>query len=659
MENEEIQSDMHNHFHNDNHEHNHEHHHHEEHDSKNQLKKIIITIILFIFSVIIEKYFKIDFVYIYLFNLLIYLYIGFDVLKEALESLSNKECLDENFLMSIATIGALTIGFLPNTEHMYKEAVFVMLFYSIGEFFESLVDKKTTNALNNIMKIKPDIAFIIENGNRKEVNPEDVKINDIIDILPGEKIPLDGKIIEGSSTINQSMVTGESVPIKADINDNVCSGTINLTGNIKVKVTKVFSESTANKIIELVKNADENKSKSEKFITKFARVYTPIVCLLALFIGIIPTIVLSLIDTNTFFNLQIFSGWLVRALTFLVVSCPCALVISVPIAFFGTICSATKKGILIKGSNYIDTLSNIKTIVLDKTGTLTEGVFEVTCVHPNKITENELLHLTYHVENYSNHPIANSLKNIHQKDDCVVSDVTELAGFGIKANVNGSTIYVGNEKLMNQNNIEIPKCEHKGTTIIHVANENEYLGHIVISDKIKNDTNTAISNFSKLKINSVVLSGDKHDAVEQICMKLGIIEFYSELLPKDKVLKLEEILNNTSEKEKVAYIGDGINDAPVLTRADIGIAMGILGSDVAIDTADVVLMDDNINKVYDAILLSKRAIKIAKENIFFAIFVKILVLVLAFFGYAPMWLAVFADVGVTVLSVLNSLRTLK
>jgi len=637
---------------------NEEHSHHHDGSLKNHIKKIIYTIFLLIASYFVEKYLEADFWYIYFLNLGIYLYIGFDVIKESFESIKEKEFFDENFLMSIATIGALVVGFFPNAEHMYKEAVFVMLFYSIGELFEEIVDKKTTKSLENIMKIKPDVAYIIENGNRKAVKPEECKVGDIIDVLPSEKIPLDGVIVDGKTTINLSMLTGESVPKEALINDLVYSGTINISGNIKVKVLKEFNESTANKIIELVKNADENKSKSEKFITKFAKVYTPIVCLLAFLIAFVPTLIISYSKMMTIFSLDIFSTWFVRALTFLVISCPCALVISVPLAFFGTIGGATKNGVLIKGSNYIDTLSKIKTIVLDKTGTLTKGVFEVEDIHPNEISKEELLHLASHVESFSNHPIANIIKSSLKEDDCEVTDVEEIAGFGIKAKVNGKFVYVGNNKMMEKFGIAITKCEHKGSTVIHIATENEYIGHIAISDKIKETSKEAINSFSKLGIKSIVLSGDKEDSAKKICSDLGIKEYYSELLPEDKVSKLEEIIKNNDLNNKVAYIGDGLNDAPVLARADVGIAMGSLGTDAAIDSADVVIMDDNLNKMINVILDSKKAIRISTQNIFFAIFVKVGVLILASLGYAPMWLAVFADVGVTIITVLNSLRTL-
>ena len=502
------------------------------------------------------------------------------------------------------------------------------------------------------MDIRPDSAYIEKDGKIIKVDPKIVKINDEIIIMPGKKVPMDGIIVDGKSSLNTVAITGESVPRDVKKGDMIISGCVNLTGTLTVRVTKTFGESTASKIIDLVKNASNSKSKSEKFITKFSKIYTPVICLIA----VVLSVIMPLISGNFVAN---FATWFSRALTFLVVSCPCALVISVPLSFFGGIGGASKNGILIKGSNYIENLTKIKTMVFDKTGTLTEGVFEVVAVHPEIFNENEILHLASHVERYSTHPIAISLKKAYKKenDDCKVTNVEEIAGNGIKANVNGKEIYVGNDKLMESMNITYKKCDNVGT-IVHVAYSDKYLGHIVISDKIKDDSKDGIEKIQSLGINTVMLSGDKKEVAKDVATKLKIKDYYGELLPQDKVAKLDQFMKNKIHDGEIAFVGDGINDAVSLTRADVGIAMGGIGTDAAIEAADVVIMDDKISKIFDAIGIAKKTIKIAKENIVFAIVVKIIVLILAGLGIAPMWMAVFADVGVTIIDTINATRTL-
>ena len=585
-------------------------------------------------------------------SLVPYLAAGFDILREAAEKIFKGELFDEDFLMSIATIGALLIGFLPNKEPEFDEAVFVMLFYQVGELFEIIAEGNSKRAIENLMDIRPDSAYIEKDGKIIKVDPKIVKINDEIIIMPGKKVPMDGIIVDGKSSLNTVAITGESVPRDVKKGDMIISGCVNLTGTLTVRVTKTFGESTASKIIDLVKNASNSKSKSEKFITKFSKIYTPVICLIA----VVLSVIMPLISGNFVAN---FATWFSRALTFLVVSCPCALVISVPLSFFGGIGGASKNGILIKGSNYIENLTKIKTMVFDKTGTLTEGVFEVVAVHPEIFNENEILHLASHVERYSTHPIAISLKKAYKKenDDCKVTNVEEIAGNGIKANVNGKEIYVGNDKLMESMSITYKKCDNVGT-IVHVAYSDKYLGHIVISDKIKDDSKDGIEKIQSLGINTVMLSGDKKEVAKDVATKLEIKDYYGELLPQDKVAKLDQFMKNKIHDGEIAFVGDGINDAVSLTRADVGIAMGGIGTDAAIEAADVVIMDDKISKIFDAIGIAKKTIKIAKENIVFAIVVKIIVLILAGLGIAPMWMAVFADVGVTIIDTINATRTL-
>lgn len=620
---------------------------------KNKKKlQIIVSTILFTVAYVIDKKTNLTMTQNLCMYLVPYLAAGFDILREAAEKIFKGELFDEDFLMSIATIGALFIGFLPNKEPEFDEAVFVMLFYQVGELFEIIAEGNSKRAIENLMDIRPDSAYIEKDGKIIKVDPKIVKINDEIIIMPGKKVPMDGIIVDGKSSLNTVAITGESVPRDVKKGDMIISGCVNLTGTLTVRVTKTFGESTASKIIDLVKNASNSKSKSEKFITKFSKIYTPVICLIA----VVLSVIMPLISGNFVAN---FATWFSRALTFLVVSCPCALVISVPLSFFGGIGGASKNGILIKGSNYIENLTKIKTMVFDKTGTLTEGVFEVVAVHPEIFNENEILHLASHVERYSTHPIAISLKKAYKKenDDCKVTNVEEIAGNGIKANVNGKEIYVGNDKLMESMNINYKKCDNVGT-IVHVAYSDKYLGHIVISDKIKDDSKDGIEKIQSLGINTVMLSGDKKEVAKDVATKLKIKDYYGELLPQDKVAKLDQFMKNKIHDGEIAFVGDGINDAVSLTRADVGIAMGGIGTDAAIEAADVVIMDDKISKIFDAIGIAKKTIKIAKENIVFAIVVKIIVLILAGLGIAPMWMAVFADVGVTIIDTINATRTL-
>ncbi len=626
----------------------HEHHHHEEGgELKEQIIKIAVATVLLIIAVLIEKNTSLKTWQLLLVYLVPYLVVGFETLKEAVEGLLEGEPLNEDFLMSIATIGALGIGFLPGAETQFPEAVFVMLFFQVGEMFEGIAEGRSKKSIEHLMDIRPDTASVERDGAVITVNPEDVEIGEIIVIRPGEKVPVDGKVVEGSSTLDTVALTGESVPRSIHEGDEILSGCVNLSGVLRVEVTKEFTQSTASKILELVTEASESKSKSENFITKFARVYTPIVVIAAVLLAAIPPL----------FGAS-FSTWLYRALMFLVVSCPCALVISVPLAFFGGLGGASRKGILIKGSNFMDTLAKTKTVVFDKTGTLTEGVFEVTAVHPEVLDkfEDNLLHLAAHVESYSTHPIAAALRNAYpaENDGCEVSEVEEIAGKGVKAKVNGSVVAVGNSSLMDMIGAAWRPCHHSGT-IVHVAVDGIYAGHIVISDRIKADSAEAIKALRDAGVEkTVMLTGDMEEVGKAVAEELGLSEYHAQLLPAEKVAEVEKLLGEGT----LAFVGDGINDAPVLARADVGIAMGALGSDAAIEAADVVLMDDKPSKIATAINIARRTIRIAKENIWFAIGVKILVLILASLGLATMWMAVFADVGVTVLAVLNSMRTL-
>ena len=608
---------------------------------KKEVIKVVIALILFLISLIIP--FENAWINIGIY-IISYLIVGLDVLIEAIKNIFKGEVFDENFLMTIATIGAFAIG-------EYPEAVAVMLFYQIGEMFQSYAVDKSRKSIASLMDIRPDFANIKKNGSIEKVSPDKINIGDIIIVKPGEKVPLDGTIVDGNSMLDTSALTGESVPREVSIGDEVLSGSINQNGLIEIKVTKNFGESTVSKILDLVENASSKKSKSENFISKFAKYYTPIVVVIAVLLAIIPPIIFK--ETE-------FIQWLYRALTFLVVSCPCALVISIPLGFFGGIGGASKLGVLVKGSNYLEALSKTEVVVFDKTGTLTEGVFEVQKVNSVDITKEDLIKCAAYAESFSNHPIANSLKKAYGKDidNKKISETHELSGLGVNAVVDGNAVFVGNEKLMQEKNIEYIKCNEIGT-ILYVAINNQFKGTIIISDKIKADAKKAIEKLKKNNVKKIVmLTGDKKAVGESVAKELGLDEVYTELLPNDKVEKVEELMKSKSKKGKLAFVGDGINDAPVLAISDIGIAMGGLGSDAAIEAADVVLMTDEPSKVVDAIKISKKTLKIVKQNIIFAIVVKILVLILSAIGLSNMWQAVFADVGVSVLAILNALRVL-
>ena len=640
---------------------------------KGQIVKITVTVALLVAAVIIEKRCDLRTWQLLLIYLVPYLFIGFDTLKEAAEGLAHGEAFNEHFLMSIATIGALCIGFLPGAETQFPEAVFVMLFFQVGELFEGYAEGKSRDSIAHLMDIRPDVAHVERNGQMESVRPEQVEVGETIVIKPGEKVPLDGVIIEGNTSLNTVALTGESLPREVAEGDEVISGCVNYSGVIKVRTTKSFGESTVSKIIDLVENATENKSKSETFISKFARVYTPVVVFAALALAVLPPLF-----SGDFAGT--FATWLYRALMFLVVSCPCALVISVPLTFFGGIGGASRKGILVKGSNYMDVLAKVGTVVFDKTGTLTHGQFAVTAIHSGQsdckteiadsqntqlsTLNSQLLHLAAHVEHFSTHPIGAALRDAfpdEATDGCKLSDVEEIAGQGIRAKVEDKTVCVGNAKMMDAIGAKWHDCKHVGT-IIHVAIDGEYAGHIVINDKIKEDSAEAIAELKSLGVSrTVMLTGDRKEVGEDVAKKLQLSEYHAELMPADKVAYVDELLNSkpSTLNSQLAFVGDGINDAPVLARADVGIAMGGLGSDAAIEAADVVLMDDKPSKIALAIRIARRTIRIAKQNVWFAIGVKVAVLVLAALGIGTMWMAVFADVGVTVLAVLNAMRALK
>lgn len=625
-----------------------------EKENKIRFARIILSAALLGVAVLVEKKCDLSVWQLLLVYLIPYLIAGYDTLLEAGEKILKGDFFDEDFLMSIATIGALCIGFLPGAETQFPEAVFVMLFFQVGELFEDIAEGRSRKSISALMDIRPDTANVERDGKVLTVNPEEVKVGETIVVKPGEKVPMDGVVLEGTSSLNTVALTGESVPRTIGPKDNIISGCVNLSGVIRAKVTKAFGESTASKILDLVENASENKSKSESFISRFARIYTPVVVIAALVLAFIPP-VLSGDFGGTF------ATWLYRALTFLIVSCPCALVISVPLSFFGGIGGASSKGILIKGSNYLEALAKVGTVVFDKTGTLTEGVFDVTAVHPETIDEKELLHLAAHVERYSSHPIAISLKNAYpdEADGCSVENVEEIAGHGVRAVVNGKTVCVGNTKMMDAVGAKWKPCEKNGT-IVHVSVDGTYVGHIVVSDRIKADSADAIKALKAEGVTkTVMLTGDKREVGEYVASAIGLDEFHAELLPADKVSELEKFLDNKPSGKTLAFVGDGINDAPVLARADLGIAMGGLGSDAAIEAADVVLMDDKPSKIAVGVGIARKTLRLARENTFFAIFIKLLVLVLAVLGIATMWMAVFADVGVTVLAVLNAMRALK
>ena len=647
-------------------EHEHEHEHHHEHSLSKQLWLIAITVILLIMAVAVEKTLDLPKWQLLMVYLVPYLLIGHDTLKEAIEGLTEGEAFNEHFLMSIATIGALCIGFLPGAETEFPEAVFVMLFFQVGELFEGYAEGKSRESIAHLMDIRPDVAHVETSTGLKDVSPEEVQIDEVIVIRPGEKVPLDGFIVEGSTSLNTVALTGETLPREVTETDEVISGCVNISGVIRVQVTKTFGESTVSKILNLVEHASEHKSQSEAFITRFAHVYTPVVVFAAIALAVIPTLLGGS-----------FATWLYRALMFLVVSCPCALVISVPLTFFGGIGGASRRGILIKGANYMDILAKVGTVVFDKTGTLTHGQFAVEAVHPERYDAHHLLHLAAHVEHYSTHPIGAALRDAFPEeatDGCHISDVEEMAGQGIRAKVGDNIVCVGNTKMMDTIGAQwhdCPQCEHQhqaaSGTIIHMAIDGQYAGHIVINDKIKADSKEAIAQLKQLGVGkTVMLTGDREEVGHHVAEQLQLDEYHAGLLPADKVSHIERLLTppetvngGNSDKPVVAFVGEGINDAPVLARADVGIAMGGLGSDVAIEAADVVLMDDQPSKVATAIRIARKTIAIARQNVIFAIAIKVSVLLLATFGLANMALAVFADVGVTVLAVFNAMRALR
>lgn len=630
------------------------HHHHHEHNLKEQIIRIAVTVILLIAAVLVEKYCNLSTWQLLLVYLVPYLFIGFETLKEAAEGLVHGNALNEHFLMSVATIGALCIGFLPGAETQFPEAVFVMLFFQIGELFEGYAEGKSRDSIAHLMDIRPDTANVERDGNVITVNPEQVSMGEIIIVRPGEHIPLDGIISEGQSALNTVALTGESMPREVSAGDEVFSGCVNLSGVIRIRTTKSFGESTVSKIIELVENSKERKSKSETFITRFARIYTPVVVFSAVALALLPPLFSGHFATA-------FPVWLYRSLLFLVVSCPCALVISVPLTFFGGIGGASRNGILIKGANLMDKLSKISTVVFDKTGTLTHGQFAVEAVHPEQLDEQQLLHLAAHVEHFSTHPVGAALRDAFPNeatDGCTVTDVEEIAGQGVRANVDGQTVCVGNAKMMDSVGAKWHDCHLVGT-IIHVAVNGEYAGHIIINDRVKEDSAEAVSQLRNLGVSRIVmLTGDRKEVGEDVAKRLQLDEYHAELLPTDKVNFVERFLNEKPNDTSLAFVGDGINDAPVLARADIGIAMGGLGSDAAIEAADVVLMNDKPSKIALAVRIARRTLRIARQNVWFAIGVKVAVLLLATLGVATLWMAVFADVGVTVLAVLNAIRTL-
>lgn len=639
------------------HEHSHEHSHSHEHDGlKSKVALICATILLLIGAALIEHSMHLATWQLLLIYLIPYILIGHDTLKEAAEGIMKGDMFNEDFLMSVATIGALAIGFLPGSDNEFMEAVFVMLFFQIGELFEGYAEGRSRDSISHLMEIKPDVANVERNGNTMQVSPEEVAIGETIVIRPGEKVPLDGKVIEGQSALNTIAITGESMPRQITEGNEVISGCINISGVIKVQTTKTFGESTVSKIINLVENANENKSKSESFISRFAHVYTPIVVFLAVALAFVPPLFSAAGYAESF------PLWLNRALIFLVVSCPCALVISVPLTFFGGIGGASRNGILIKGSNYMDALANLSTVVFDKTGTLTHGQFEVEAIHPEDYDAQELLHMAAHVEHFTTHPIGAALRDAFPNeatDGCEITEVEEIAGQGIRAKVCNHTVCVGNTKMMDSIGAKWHNC-HKVGTIIHIAIDGIYAGHIIINDKIKEDSKEAISQLKALGVGkTVMLTGDRKEVGENVAQQLHIDEYHTELLPTDKVSHMERLINEKPAGSTLAFVGDGINDAPVLKRADVGIAMGAFGSDAAIEAADVVLMDDKPSKVATAISIARRTISIAHQNVWFAIGVKVAILLLATVGLGTMWMAVFADVGVTVLAVLNAMRALK
>lgn len=620
---------------------------------KKSLYRILLATLVFIVVFIIVKVSRANLVLQAFLYAIPFLMAGYDVLKKAVLKISQGKVFSEHFLMSLATLGAFALSFMTG-ESEFAEAVFVMIFYQVGEFFEHIAEGSSEKSISELLNLRPDLVHLEVDGNISDVEPKDVQEGQVIVIRPGEKVAIDGILISGESSVDTAALTGESLPQSVQVGDQVLSGMINMTGVIRVKVLHTVENSTLSKILDLLENSSANKSKSERFMSKFAAIYTPTVVIAALVLAFLP----PLLSGNFLAN---FPEWLSRALTFLVISCPCALVISIPLSFFGGLGASSKAGVLIKGSNYLESLANLETLLLDKTGTLTEGVFEVTALHPNDIKKEHLLHLASHVERFSSHPIAQSLREAYEKevDDCSITDVVEKSGYGITAKVNGHDVAVGNTKFMDSLGADWKTC-HKVGTIVHVAIDGKYAGHIVISDCIKSDTKEALEQLRKAGVkNLVMLTGDRHKVAEKVAGELSMTDYKAELLPADKVTELENYLAQKNLRATVGFVGDGINDAPVLARADVGIAMGGLGSDVAIEAADVVVMNDRLSKIAQAIKIARRTITIARENIVFSIGIKVLVLILASLGLANMWLAIFADVGVTVLATLNAMRTMK
>ena len=635
------------------------HHHHHAHGAgglKGKIALIAVTTLLLVAAIVLEHSYSWETWQLLLVYLVPYLLVGRETLLEAARGIGHGDMFNEHFLMSLATLGALCIGFLPGAETEFPEAVFVMLFFQVGELFEAYAEGRSRDSISHLMDIRPDVAYVEREGRTVAVPPQEVRVGEVIVIKPGEKVPLDGTIVEGATSLNTLALTGESMPREAAVEDEVMSGCINLTGVVRVRTTKSFGESTVSKIIRLVESADEHKSRSEAFITKFARVYTPIVVMAAVLLAVVP----PLLSPVGF--VEAFSVWLHRALIFLVVSCPCALVISVPLTFFGGLGGASRRGILVKGSSYMDALARVGTVVFDKTGTLTRGEFVVEAVHPADFNEHELLHLAAHVEHFSTHPIGEVLRAAFPNeatDGCRIEEVEEIAGRGIRARVEGRTVCVGNAKMMEDIGVQWRNCPCVGT-IIHVAVDGRYAGHVVINDRVKEDSAPAVASLKRLGVQrTVMLTGDRREVALEVAGKLGIDTCFAELLPVDKVAHLEQLLATKPAGTALAFVGDGINDAPVLKRADVGIAMGGLGSDAAIEAADVVLMDDQPSKIAMAVRIARRTLRIARQNVWFAIGIKVAILGLATVGMGTMWMAVFADVGVTVLAVLNAMRALR
>lgn len=631
-------------------------HHHHHGSGRGKVLQIVLSALLLVGAVVVEKNCALSVWQLLLIYMVPYLLVGYATLKEAAEGIARGDLFNENFLMALATIGALCIGFFPGADTEFPEAVFVMLFFQIGELFEGYAEGKSRDSISHLMNIRPDVAHVERAGTVENISPESVSVGSIVIVKPGEKVPLDGVVIEGTSSLNTVALTGESLPRDIGVGDEAASGCVNLSGLLRLKITKAFGESTVSKIIRLVEHANESKSRSESFITRFARVYTPIVVVAALLLAFVPPLFVG----GGYWSA--FPLWLHRALIFLVVSCPCALVISVPLTFFGGLGGASRRGILVKGSRYMDALANIGTMAFDKTGTLTQGVFAVEAVHPETLDEKELLHLAAHVEHFSTHPIAEALRTAFPQeatDGCAMTDVEELAGYGIRACVNGHLVCVGNTKMMDKVGAKWRNC-HRVGTIIHVAVDGCYAGHIVISDCLKDDSVGAVAALKRLGVGRLVmLTGDRREVAHDVADKLALDGYHAELLPADKVACVEQLLAEKSSGKSVAFVGDGINDAPVLKLADVGIAMGGLGSDAAIEAADVVLMDDKPTKIATAVRIARRTIGIARQNVAFAIGVKVAILLLATVGLGTMWMAVFADVGVTVLAVFNAMRALK